>query len=179
MTAGLYIVAFPEISGEASAWIEEQRHHHDPNSDQIAAHFTLAFGIQQMSQSELVRHAIDCVSGQAEISFSCKYVMVGDDHTASTFYAFLVPDCGFSEISRLRDALHSGRMKTSLRPDIPFIPHITLGSFHCAEDAKNFCDQLNVTGFHVDGRIKALTCVRKTGNKISIGEVAVLGGEVG
>lgn len=56
---------------------------------------------------------------------------------------FLVPDQGYEEIVKLHDKIYSGKFKSSLRLDIPFIPHITIGAGLELTTAKNLVDQLN------------------------------------
>lgn len=179
MTSELFVVAFPKMTAEHADLISGFRANHDPNFRHVAAHFTLAFAVGHMSEADLGAHVRDRIAERTEIRFVCRYAMVGADHALPLYYAFLVPDEGFSEISRLRDVLHVGPLETSLRPDIPYVPHITLGSFDRAEDARARCDELNAGDLHVEGRIGMLTVVRKSGNEISAGETLRFGRAIG
>ena len=179
MTSELYVVAFPKVSAEAADLISGFRANHDPNFHDIAAHFTVVFAVGHMTDADLGSHVRDRIAGLTEIRFVCRYSMVGADHASPLYYAFLVPDEGSSEISKLRDALHVGPLEASLRPDIPFVPHITLGSFDRAEDARAHCDELNTGNLHVEGRIDTVTVIRKSGREISVGESIRLGGAIG
>lgn len=179
MTSELYVVAFPKVTTESADLISGFRANHDPNFHGIAAHFTLVFAVGHLSEADLGVHVRDRIAGLTEIRFVCRYSMVGADHASRHYYAFLVPDEGFSEISKLRDALHVGPLEASLRPDIPFVPHITLGSFYRAEDARAHCDELNTGNLNVEGRIDAVTVIRKSGREFSAGETIRLGGVVG
>ena len=179
MRPELYIVAFPKVSAETADLISGFRANHDPNFRHIAAHFTLVFAVGHMSETDLGYHVRDRIAGLAEIRFVCRYSMVGADHASPLYYAFLVPDEGFSEISKLRDALHVGPLLTSLRPNIPYVPHITLGSFDRAEYARAHCDELNAGNLHAEGRIDSVTVMRKSGREISVGEAIRFDGAVG
>ncbi len=59
----------------------------------------------------------------------------------------------------LRNHLHTGPFSGLLRPDIPYVPHITVGRFASVEAARQVCDSLNASGIDVSGRISALTIV--------------------
>ena len=179
MTSELFVVTFPKMTAENADLINGFRANHDPNFSHIAAHFTLVFAVGHMSEADLGNHARDRIARLTEIRFVCRYAMVGADHALPVYYAFLVPDEGFSEISRLRDALHVGALETSLRPDIPYVPHITLGSFDRAEDARAHCDELNAGDLLVEGCIDTVTVMRKSGREISVGETVRFGGAIG
>jgi hypothetical protein len=57
--------------------------------------------------------------------------MLGADESGS--YVFLVPDEGSGALSLLHDRLYSGLL-ASLRIDLPYVPHITIG--RCSERQK-------------------------------------------
>ena len=83
--------------------------------------------------------------------------MLGTDDFDDTAYVFLVPDEGYSGISLLHDRLYTGILQPFLRLEVPFIPHITIGTLKDRSTAKALCDELNRSGVLIDGSLEALT----------------------
>ncbi len=71
----------------------------------------------------------------------------------------LVPDEGYSGISRLHDALYRHAMAPFLQLDIPYVPHITLSSSTGRVAMRPCCDALNSAGLSIQGIVEALTVV--------------------
>ena len=90
------------------------------------------------------------------------------DSASSQKYAhiFLVPDEGFGHLIRLHDRLYSDRLNSELRLDIPFIPHLTVGSGLELQKAKALSDQLNAKAFQVEFELNELFVVKIEDQKI-------------
>jgi 2'-5' RNA ligase len=153
----LYTIARPTLSAEDLQRIESVRKQHDAQFHSIvAAHFTLVFGCDSLSPGDYASHVQKIASQFSPIDFICRYVMLSNDDPNDTAYAFLVPDNGFAAISRLHDALYTGPLRSKLRLDLPYIPHITLGRFSDRSEAKSLCDTLNAEPLHVSGELLSL-----------------------
>lgn len=154
----LYTVSYPEVAPEALSFMEQFRHEHDlPYRDVVAAHFTMVFGCKTLGLPDYTKH-IAAVARQSEpIRFCCKYAMLGSDDFDDSAYVFLVPDEGYSGISLLHDRLYTGLLQPFLRLDVPFIPHITIGTLKDRSAAKVLCDELNRSGVCIEGSLRALT----------------------
>lgn len=153
----LYTLAYPTISTADAERLEAFRRRHDPHHAIVAAHFTMVFACTGMNEHAYIEHVASVSRGSAPISFSCRYAMLGADDEVERGYVYLVPDEGFSGISRLHDALYSGLLRSHLRLDIPFIPHMTLGASSDRHAAKSLCDELNATGSAIHGAIEAIS----------------------
>jgi 2'-5' RNA ligase len=154
----LFTVSYPEVSSEAASFMEVFRREHDlPQRDVIAAHLTMVFGCKALEPSDYTQHIAAVASQSNPISFSCKYAMLYVDHLNDAAHVFLVPDEGYSAISLLHDRLYTGPLQPHLKLDIPFIPHITIGTLKDRSAAKTLCDQLNRSGVCVEGNLRALT----------------------
>jgi hypothetical protein len=92
--------------------------------------------------------------------------MLGADDEAERAYVYLVPDEGYSGLSRMHDDLYGGCLRKLLRLDIPFVPHITLGSMADRAAAKRLCDDLNRSGLEIGGSVNALTVAMLQDEKI-------------
>ena len=102
----------------------------------VEAHFTLVFGSTTIAEDVYMRHVADIARASAGVPFHCKYAMLGDDAEDETAYVFLVPDEGYAGVSQLHDRLYTGLLAPCLRLDVPFIPHIGIGTLADRSEAK-------------------------------------------
>ena len=163
----LYTLAFPTLAAEDAQWIEAFRQRHDPHCDVVAAHFTMVFATSRVAEHTYTKHVEAIARTWKPIPFVCRYAMLGTDAGASRAYTYLVPDEGYSDLSRLHDALYRGCLAESLRLDIPYVPHITLGSCDSGVQAKRQCDELNEQGVLVKGVVHALRVAAVEQNRLS------------
>lgn len=162
----LYTLAYPVLSDGDNAFIQAYRTEYDRTYvDMVAHHFTLAFGSDDISLDTYKTHVQSIAALSEPITFVCQYAMLGTAPEADLAHVFLVPDAGYGAISRLHDALYAGPLKNHLRLDIPFTPHITIGTMADAKLAKKLCDELNETSVSVEGRVEQISvCELKDGS---------------
>jgi len=162
----LYTLAYPVLSSADRQRIEAFRREHDPHFSAIGAHFTMVFGCNAVAEDTYKAH-VEAISRCAQpIRFSCRYVMQSADDEEERVHLFLVPDEGYSLLSRLHDDLYRGPLAACLRLDIPFVPHITIASFSDRLAAKRMCDTLNAQGVAIDGIVDALTVATMEEQKV-------------
>lgn len=163
----LYTLAYPQLSASDRMFIEEFRRRYDiPFRDVVAPHWTLAFGCTAIAEAEYCQHVREITEAQSMIRFCCRYAMVGVDDTNDNYYVFLVPDEGFSDISRLHDRLYTGVLAPHLRLDISYVPHITIATIPDRWRIKALCDELNSNGMTIHGIIGSITACAYDGSKI-------------
>ena len=156
--AQVYCLAYPKLDDTDRVWIEAFRAQNDvPYAKIVPAHVTLMFAMDPARMPAAQDHIAMVAAQTPAISFHCRYAMLGRDHAAPVFHVFLVPDDGNSAISRLHDHLYSGPFADLMRLDIPYIPHITLGTLDQAQKAKDLCDTLNATRLSVRGEVTEIT----------------------
>ena len=154
----LYTLAYPLVSPESASFMEAFRREHDlPYRHVVAEHFTMVFGCRALPDGAYTEHVAEVARRSNPIPFSCRYAMLGADDEDEIAYVFLVPDEGYSEVSRLHDHLYTGILEPFLRLDIPYVPHITIGTLEDRQVAKELCDQLNAKPTRVDGWLRELT----------------------
>jgi 2'-5' RNA ligase len=161
--ARLFTLAYPRLAKADRARLEAFRRLHDPNATVAEAHFTLVFGCD-VDEAAYLEHVGDTCGSVPTIDFRCRYAMLGADDEHERAYVFLVPDEGLSEIARLHDALYRGLLSERLRLDLPYIPHLTIGSSPDRAMAKRWCDELNREGLDVRGTLNALTVAAREPN---------------
>jgi 2'-5' RNA ligase len=153
----LFTLAYPRLSEKDTKFIEEFRRRHDGHHELVRAHFTMVFGRSEVDERAYLEHVREVARLSRPTSFVCRYAMLGADDEAERAYVFLVPDEGYSAISRLHDVLYRREMASFLRLDIPFVPHITLGSSADRAAMKTCCDELNEAALAIHGSVEALT----------------------
>jgi len=164
----LYTLCYPSLTEADRLFIDEFRREHDiPFRDVVAPHFTMVFGFGDLPIAAYCEHVAKVAHSQIAIDFSIRYAMLGDDASNGNFYVFLVPDEGYSGISKLHDKLYEGPLAPALRLDIPYIPHIGIATIPDAVRVKGLCDELNATGINIQGKINAITVSSYDGSKIT------------
>lgn len=151
----LYTLAYPELTAEASAFVDRLRAAHDPQHGIVAAHFTLLFACSAVDEVPYTEHVQEVARSAAPIAFDCRRSMSGTDGTATRVY--LVPDQGFDAIAQLHDALYGGIMAAQRRHDIAYLPHITVAAKPRRGDAEALCERLNRGGLQIAGQLRRLT----------------------
>ena len=156
----LLVVAYPELSFEDRQWIQEIRKQHDSNYAIIEPHFTLVFPDTTVDQQELITHVEHVTQGLHGFAVILRCAMVVKDALSPKTHLFLVPDKGFSKLTKLHDALYRGPLASSLRLDVPFIPHMTVGDNEDAQVMKVAADTINEQSIVVRIDVLALDILR-------------------
>ena len=162
----LYTLAYPTLNAADSQFIERFRVANDLHHGRVAAHFTLVFGCGAVDELQYTEHVQAVAKKLRAVSFVFRYAMLGADDQDSTAYVFLVPDEGYSGLSLLHDRLYQGVLEPYLRLDLPYVPHITIGTVPERRRAKVLCDQLNEQGIQVGGRVESLSVCALEGGKV-------------
>jgi 2'-5' RNA ligase len=115
--------------------------------------FTLVFPGSASSIKEIVDHIGATCAVTSRIRFCLRSAMIVPDFNMSWFHVFLVPDKGFGAIIRLHDRLHVGPLASCLRPETPYIPHLTVASVRELDLARRTKASLNSQDLAISGRI--------------------------
>ena len=116
------VVIFPDVP---TSNIESVRRRFDPQYGRIAPHITLVFPTSLTVASEQLFGHLRQVAAHHE-PFP---IRLHGLRRESTHWLVLDVSEGAAQIRDLHDALYTGPLATSLRPDIPYLPHLTLGVF--------------------------------------------------
>src|SRR6266566_145211 len=165
------IVAFPKVSQRNFGWIQTLRKKYDALSfNAITPHFTLFSPSDEFSRKDLVDATTKSIEGFMSFNFMLRSAILmpptGGDHS----YIFLVPDEGLSSFVKLRDQIYAGPLAKSLRLDIPFVPHLTVGSTRNLQDGNQIIHELNRQSFEIPGSIDSLSLVVEDGDRIILVE---------
>lgn len=163
----LYTLAYPVIKVADRQFLDVFRRTHDQDrARRVAPHFTLLFGCNALTEADYLQHVQSAAKACTALRFCCRYAMLGADDQDDTAYVFLVPDEGWSGLSLLHDRLYADAMAPRLRLDLPFVPHITIGSLKDRVAAKRLCDELNTMGLCVEGTVNELSVLAREGDAL-------------
>jgi 2'-5' RNA ligase len=163
----IYTIAYPSLTVSDKTFIDGFRRRHDArNCEVVAAHFTIVFGCTEVETQAYVRHVKEMAALAEPVSFRCRYAMVGVNSDDASAHVFLVPDEGFSGISRLHDRLYTGVLADHLKLGVPYIPHITIATVIAREEAKRLCEELNENRLSIVGKLDSLTVGKLDNNRI-------------
>lgn len=163
----LFVLGYPSLSPADRSFIDSYRQAHDEiYVDVVRPHFTLVFGCEGVPEQNFCDHVSHVTKCLCQVPFVCRYAMLGVDHASPTGHVFLTPDEGFSGLSVIHDKLYTGVLETHHRLDIPFTPHIAIGTVPSLNEAKNLCDTLNRDGLEIHGHVEQLTISVLERNKI-------------
>jgi 2'-5' RNA ligase len=152
------VIAYPRLTDADRDWIESVRARHDPQAELIAAHVTLAFPAP-VDPSAMARAAAQAVGTSAPVPFAIGLAQAVPDAHAGGAHVFLVIDEGRDAIAALHDAFYAGLLAPHRRPDIPFIPHITVAAHADLAWCRDFADNLNRTLPRLRATIDALDVI--------------------
>jgi len=148
--SALEVVARPEFGKAELDWLTHLR--------QIRAHsvgapaFTLVFPGAQTA-SEVIKHVGATCAVTSRIRFCLRSAIIVPEAKMGLYHVFLVPDEGFGAIIRLHERLHVGPLACCLRPDTPYIPHLTVASTQKFDAARQTMALLNAKDLAITGRI--------------------------
>ena len=150
----LQVAAKPVFAKSDAEWLmrARQEHAHSPG----APEFTLVFPGADLSADDVLSHVAATCATMTPIKFCLRSAVIVPEPGSGWFHVFLVPDEGFGAIVRLHDQLHVGPMASCLRPEMPYIPHLTIASVNDFSVARRIKAKLNGFDLGIDGRIDAL-----------------------
>ena len=139
------VVAYPTLAAEDREWIEGIRTRYDPLASRIAAHFTLVFPVD-VAEAPLVNQVRSALRPTTPIRALLRRAAAFPDPIAGGAHVFLLAEEGKRELMTAHDALYQGILATHRHPDIPFVPHLTVGAHPEVAECERIADQLNRSG---------------------------------
>jgi len=152
------VVGYPNLDEVDRRWIESFRAKHDPQASRISVHFTLVFPVEAVS-SGLESEIAAVAQSTQPISFAIRRTEVVRDALGDGCHVFLVPDEGSAEITTLHDNLYAGTLRPHKRPDVLFVPHMTVGAASDSRSAQRLAAELNVRSRIIRGTVDKIELV--------------------
>jgi 2'-5' RNA ligase len=160
----LEVIARPHFEKADLAWLTDIRSRRAGSRG--APYFTLVFPGVQMEPHAFAERIRKNAADIPRIRFRLRSALVVPETTVRRFHVFLIPDEGFGAILKLHDVLHVGPVEAAIRPDTPYLPHITVATSADRNEARKVAQALNQGGLDISGHIEALTVERRTGEVI-------------
>jgi 2'-5' RNA ligase len=86
-------------------------------------------------------------------------VVAQRDEVAGGNHVFLVPSEGTDQVKQIHDALYTSTFRAHLREDIPYHPHVTVGSCATFEECASMAEALNRSPISLRARIDAIDVI--------------------
>ncbi|MBC7764304.1 2'-5' RNA ligase family protein [Microbacteriaceae bacterium] len=161
------LISYPNISKADYDWIQSIRKDHDPRYFSVVKpHITIVFGTNKLTSQELLEHSQKKLKDFSRIAINFDSALVVEDDSKSFFHTFLVPSEGYNKITKLHDLLYEDEMASELRLDIPFIPHIGIGTSDSENDMDSLARQINERVISIQGFLDVLSLVQFDGTKV-------------
>lgn len=152
----LLAVAYPFISEEDHALIEKFRAQYDPQFSIIKPHFTLVFPLEGLDEIEFADYAASILHGKPGFHVRLRAAIIHKDELSENFHVFLVPDEGSEQITDLHSSLYKDVLKEYLMKDIPYAPHITIGTTLNENECIEMVGVWNRMNIEIRGEINAV-----------------------
>lgn len=154
------VLAYPELTGEDFDRIQSYRRDKDELFFKIVKpHFTIVFPVIDILEEEFIREIKDKSANFKKFDFVIRCATINKDAFSDYFHVFLAPDEGYSRFIKLHDKFYIDKLKSNLRLDIDFVPHIGIGNSKDKYACKKMVDEWNGQEFSISGRITHLTVV--------------------
>lgn len=152
----LIAVCYPELREKDHDFIQSIREKYDENYPMIGPHFTLIFPTSAIDRQQFVDHCRRVCNDFRPFSILIRCALVNKFTRGDKWFAFLVPDEGFSQIVKLHDRLYTGILADELILEIPYIPHITMAQSKEPGVCKKVTDEFNERNFQIGGTVTKL-----------------------
>jgi 2'-5' RNA ligase len=159
--SSLEVVATPVFASKDRDWLVRLRHGHAKHPG--PPHFTLVFPGSSLEAQDYTKHVAAASAGLRRIAFRLRGAVVVPDPQVRCFHVFLVPDEGFAAIIRLHERLHAGPLEVCLRPNVPYLPHLTVASEREFAAARRLAASLNAQDIDIAGRLDELEIQHREG----------------
>lgn len=158
------VLAYPNISKSDYDFIQGIRKSSDPKYfNLVEPHVTLVFSTDKLKLEEFENHIKQKIQNTEPFNLVLDKTKVVEDDSKTFFHAFLIPSEGFNEINKLHDDLYEDSLESELRQDIPFIPHLGIGT-GTEEEMEKLANKLEPS--KIIGSIEKVSIVEYDGNKV-------------
>jgi len=139
----LVVLIEPSFGSSDRAWIEALRKAHDPHQAIIGPHLTLIFPGQKFSPAKATDHVERIAKTASPFDIAFAGIEVETVTESDETYVYLMPGHGSDDIAALRLRLCTGPLAGGRDKARPYRPHLTLGRFRGAEDARALARRLS------------------------------------
>ena len=162
------VIAYPKIDRKDYDWIQGIRKENDPMMfDVVRPHITFIFPTNKLDAASLTSHVEDHLTGFRSFAVIFDATKVVEDDSKTFTHLFLVPSVGFDNINKLHDQLYVDGMASELRLDIPFVPHLGIGTNPDEGAMEELAKSIAQGGKSIAGTIDELVVAEYDGKKVT------------
>lgn len=162
------VIAYPKISPQDYRWIQDIRKEHDlVMYSVVEPHITFVFPTTKLNAEELTSHVKSHLKGFKSFPVTFDSTKVVKDDFNDYTHTFLVPSVGFDYITKLHDQLYVDDMLSELRTDIPFIPHLGIGTNPSKTTMEELAKTISESNKVITGSIDQLVVCEFNGKKVT------------
>jgi 2'-5' RNA ligase len=162
----LLAVSYPRLQTTDLVRIGEFRKLHDRQYAVIQPHFTLIFPRAEESIDTFVNQSVSRLSDTAAFPVTLNSATVHRDLQEDSWYVFLVPSEGKSELILLYDRLNAPYKKTAPAP-IAFLPHITIGFSQEEAACRKMAEEWNAGAARIDATVDSIYLLHYENSKVT------------
>jgi len=167
------VIAYPKIDQNDYKWIQGVRKENDPVMFSVVKpHVTFIFPTNKLDATSLAKHVKEHLAGFKSFPVVFDSTKVVEDDSKTYTHTFLVPSVGFDDINKLHDLLYVDEMASELRLDIPFVPHLGIGTNADKDAMQALAKSITKSGKSVSGTINELVVGEYDGKKVT--DIAVV-----
>ncbi len=160
------VLSYPAISKSDYDRIQSLRKIHDRLYEVVEPHFTFVFPTAKLSIEDLAEHVALKSADTHKIAVTLVKAIVVEDDSKTFSHTFLVPSEGEKEIIELHDLLYTDDLASELRLDIPFVPHVGVGTGD-TDTMQELAKEINEEGVTIKGTIDALIVASYDGKRVN------------
>ncbi len=171
----LHVVAYPELASADHELIQSFRRDYNTLYSVIAPHITIVFSVPDMPLADFETEIRTQTESTGAFRFCLRSAVINKDSFSNNYDCFLVPDEGFSHITKLHDRLYSQKLSPHHRLDVSYIPHISIANSPDPLIIKKITDQWNEKEFAINGTVSSLDIINYENRVITtVGKIPLL-----
>ena len=174
----LAVVAYPTLSARDREWLEAIRSRYDPQALRIRAHFTFVFPTEVLREP-FIAQVSRAAARFKPVPFVLRRAVRFSDGGSSSSHVFLLLEEGRGELVALHDRLYDGVLQSHLRPEVPFVPHMTVAAHPTQAECERIAEDLNREQRVVPGIVDGLDVIEVDESMVRTLAKLPLGAHVG
>jgi len=164
----LIALAFPELKQVDYNFIQTIRKQNDElYLGLYKPHFPVTFPVNSLSVEEFKEEVANRISNVNKFEFTIRLAVHKKDPFENFYHVYLIPDKGYSNLSKIYNRLYSGKLSPELQLDVDFVPHIGVGNNADRMKCKELADKLNKDYLCIRGKVNSIDLVQVENNTVT------------
>jgi 2'-5' RNA ligase len=163
-------LAIPTLQESDWQYVQSLRERYDPQGYAfVVPHFTLLSLPNRFSKAGVIEILRARLARQVKIPFCVRTaIFMPPTRHHLSWYAFLIPDEGFSGLAKLHHRLYEGPLRMELDESFPFVPHLTVGKFVNQTECLQLVNVINKAPLELSGWITKILLIEAQDNNARV-----------